>query len=206
MLYWDNRIDVSNVKVEVDNKKVKLTGSVPTYRAWRAATNNALKVSDVRTVDNGLTIKYTMHIPTDDEIKTSVRNTLFWDPDLKSWKIDPDVNNGNVTLKGTVDAYWKKVLAEQKAENVFGVVNVENKLGVALTERPADEAVAKDIMNALERNNLVSAQDINVAVMDGRVILTGKVPTVYSRNEAYMCALYTPGVISVSNDIEISTV
>jgi osmotically-inducible protein OsmY len=203
ILYWDNRIDVSNVKVEVDNKEVKLTGTVPTYRAWRAATNDAMKVINVKSVDNGLTIKYKMLIPKDDEIKEYVRNILFWDPDLSSWKIDVDVDNGKVTLHGIVDAYWKKVLAGQKAENVFGVVDVENKLGIALTEDTTDERIAESIVSAMERSSMVDAENINVAVQEGRVILSGKVPTSYAKDEAYLCALYTPGVRTISNDIEV---
>jgi hyperosmotically inducible protein len=40
-LYWDNRVDASDVTVEVSNGTVTLRGTVPTYFASTAALNDA---------------------------------------------------------------------------------------------------------------------------------------------------------------------
>ena len=40
-LYWDHRVDASDVKAEVVNGKVTLTGNVPSYSARSAAATAA---------------------------------------------------------------------------------------------------------------------------------------------------------------------
>jgi len=116
-LYWDDRIDASNVKAEVTNGAVTLTGS---------------------------------------DIEVSVRS-------------------GWVTLNASVDAYWKKLRAEEIATTLTGVLGVTNELAVVPSDAYEDKLIADNIVSALDRNVHVDAESVDVRVNDGVVTLSGSV-------------------------------
>lgn len=99
-------------------------------------------------------------------------SALAWDADVDSTKIDVNVAVGMVTLKGTVNAYWKKYQAEDNAYSVDGALNVINELGVVPNEDLTDEAIATDIESALERNAYVNPNQVTVEVNNGTVTVT----------------------------------
>ena len=66
----------------------------------------------------------------DDRIKEDVNEELTRNPDLDASDIEVMVENGEVTLTGTVDARQAKRLAEDLAENCSGVHEVHNQLRV----------------------------------------------------------------------------
>ena len=202
-LKWDARIDASDVSVTVDNGKVKLDGNVASMTAKTSAADDAFLVDGVLSVDNTLEVEFpeAKTVPTDEDIKANVVAALSFDSDLESYKIDVTVDKGWVTLEGTVNAYWEKVAAENEALDVNGVIGVSNNLGVVPTDDYVDQNIAEDIVNALERNVHVNAEDIDVKVEDGEVTLDGTVKTYTAKNAAFDSALYTPGVISVNNRI-----
>ncbi len=202
-LYWDARIDASNIKAEVDNGKVKIEGTVPTYGSKLAADMDAWNIDGVRTVINDLNVRYKTELPSDDDIQRIVHNNMVWNPYLSSYKIDVEVNGGVVTLNGTVDAYWKKITAETEAEDVMGVIEVVNNMGVVPSGDFVDEDIARDITDTLSRKVAVPEENVNVMVKDGRVTLTGKVPNWHASNIARRAAERTLGVIDVVNELRI---
>jgi osmotically-inducible protein OsmY len=69
----------------------------------------------------------------DDRIKEDINDRLSDDPFIDASEIDVTVTNGEVTLSGTVDERSSKRRAEDIAENVSGVKNVENRIRVGTT-------------------------------------------------------------------------
>jgi osmotically-inducible protein OsmY len=205
-LYWDYRVDASDVKAEVSDGKVILTGAVPSYSARSAAATAAWGIDGVSGVTNLLTVRFppTYVVPTDAEIKISAERTLAWNPDVYSADIKVTVLAGVVRLEGTVDAYWKQWKAEDLVSNLNGVVNVENHLAVVPSESFLDKDIAKDIEAALERNQYVDAENVTVQVEDGKVTLTGTASSYYARGKAYDAAAFTPGVLEVDNHIIVT--
>src|SRR5687767_3397736 len=67
--------------------------------------------------------------PSDDRIKEDVNDRLS-EGYLDATEVDVSVSNGEVVLSGTVDGRADKLRAEAIAENVSGVLNVENRLRV----------------------------------------------------------------------------
>lgn len=205
-LYWDYRVDASNVKAEVSDGKVTLTGSVPSYSARNAAVTAAWGLDGVRDVTNLLAVRFppTFDVPTDVEIKNSAERTLAWNLDVYNADIDLTVTVGLVKMEGTVDAYWKRWKAEDLVSNLRGVVDVENHLAVVPSESYVDKDIAKDIEGALERNLYVNAEEVTVRVENGKVTLTGSVSSYYARGRAYDAAAFTPGVLEVDNHIIVT--
>jgi osmotically-inducible protein OsmY len=69
----------------------------------------------------------------DDRIKEDINDKLSDDPFIDASDIDVTVANAEVTLTGTVDHRSTKRRAEDLAEAVSGVKNVENRIRVAST-------------------------------------------------------------------------
>jgi osmotically-inducible protein OsmY len=67
----------------------------------------------------------------DDRIKEDVNDRLSDDPFVDASEIEVTVSAGEVTLTGTVDHRSNKRRAEDLAESVSGVKNVENRIRVA---------------------------------------------------------------------------
>ncbi|WP_449000988.1 BON domain-containing protein [Myxosarcina sp. GI1(2024)] len=177
-LHWDDRVDASDVAVTVDAGKAQLSGTVPSYRAKMAAQEDARTVLGIRRIENQLQVQLppTITAPSDSDIVSNVKSALVWNPDIDYTKIEVNVVGGVVTLRGTVDAYWKKFQAEDDAYWVIGVIGLNNELAIVPTEQWSDEAIARNIEAALERNVNVDVNDITVEVDNGRVILSGVVP------------------------------
>jgi osmotically-inducible protein OsmY len=203
-LYWDVRVDASDVEVSVDDGTVTLTGKVPSYSASQAATTTVWSVDGVTAVENNLNIEApsAVDLPSDSDIQSNIESMLLWNSEIDSTIVDVRVENGIVTLEGTIDAYWKKVRAEELSD-VTGVLSVVNKLGVVPTEDVVDEDIAQDVTDALERSISVNVDDITVKVKDSKVTLTGVVPSWTAFRAAEDSAFYTLGVTEVDNRLTI---
>ncbi len=204
-LHWDSRVNGGDVKVEVEDATVTLTGTVPTYSARRAAQEDAWLVPGVRAVDNRLKVAYQSEaqVPADSEIATNLTNVISWDSDLENADVDVFVKDGWVTLRGTVNAYWKKLRAEELAATLTGVHGVTNELAVVPSGSYEDKLIADSIVAALERNTHGDVEFINVQVNRGEVTLTGSVSSLPAFQTAQQAAEYTPGVVAVNNELTI---
>ncbi|MER3486552.1 MAG: ornithine aminotransferase, partial [Chloroflexota bacterium] len=95
-----------------------------------------------------------------------------------------EVDNGVVTLTGTVDSYTKKWAAERAALRVAGVRAVANDIVVKSPTTRTDTDIAKAVADALEANSLVPKSRIKVTVKHGWVTLEGDVDWRFEREEA----------------------
>lgn len=206
-LFWDNRVLSTDVNIDVDDSgHVTLKGTVPSSFARRAAAEDAWMVAGVKKVDNQISVKYptSITVPTDSEIKSNIESAFLWDVSLNSTKIDVQVTAGIATLEGTVDSYWKKIHAENKASDITGVLSVINKIAVVPTEDFIDEDIATDIVDSIDRKVAVNVDDVTVKVSDGNVTLSGSLPDYSAWSAAYDSALYTAGVRSIVDNTIIS--
>lgn len=204
-LYWDNRVNAADVKVEVLNGIVALSGNVSTSNARYSAASDAWMIEGVTDVDNKIHVLYEsgVNLPTDLQIKTQAESTLHWSEDIDSTDIQVSVSQGVVTLNGTVDSYWKKWEAERMISRNFGVTAVENHLAIVPTQSILDKDIAEDIERALDRNFYVDTEGVSVKVDRGIVTLTGEVSSTIARTQAEDVAMYTTGVMDVRNELRL---
>ncbi len=66
-----------------------------------------------------------------DNIQTLVLNSLYWDLAVPPHMVNVEVENGWVTMFGTVDRSYQRACAESDARRVPGVVGVTNQIRVA---------------------------------------------------------------------------
>jgi osmotically-inducible protein OsmY len=142
---------------------------------------------------------------TDAEIKKDVEDELRWDPDIDATDVAVAVKNGVVTLTGYVRSYMQKLQAEKDAKRVAGVTAVANDIEVRLpfiNQRP-DPEVARDVVNAIQRELPYSSQFIKVVVKDGWITLEGDLEWNYQRERAESAARTVRGVVGLTNSIKL---
>ena len=63
-------------------------------------------------------------IKTDQEVQQDVFREFRWDSRVDQTEVGVEVDEGIVTLTGTVDSYAKKLAAREAAHRVIGVLDV----------------------------------------------------------------------------------
>ena len=204
-LYWYSRVSAADVKVEVADGKVKLTGTVPTLSARATASDCVWVVPGVRSLKDELEVKFQPEIKvlTDDEIRFNIDQVLLWNSDIVSTDIKPSVKDGRVTLNGTVPSFWEKMRAELIASKMGGVITIKNMLSVVPSKNYKDKRITERIINELKQNSFTNAESIDVKVEGGKVTLSGTVPNRYAYIAAYNAAECTRGVVDVIINITI---
>lgn len=143
-------------------------------------------------------------VPTDDEIIDNVLLKLAATADLDVLDLAVSVKAGTVTLRGTVNAYWKKDFAERLIASEPGITTIDNHLAVAPTTNRVDQAIARDIVSSLEALDEVDAERVEVSVVDGTATLTGPVPDWSALQSALEAALHAICIKSVKNNLVIT--
>jgi osmotically-inducible protein OsmY len=203
-LKWDPRVEETEVGIEVDKAVVTLTGSVSSWAKKVAAQEAAHRVSGVHDVANDIVVKAPGSMPvTDTDIAQAVRRTLEWDVFVPHERITSTVSNGWVTLAGPVELWNEREAAERAIRNLQGVRGVTNNLTVTPSKASSLE-VRGAIEEALERRAEREAEKIQVDVSDGTVRLTGTVQSWQEKEAVASAARYTPGVLSVDNQLRIA--
>jgi len=207
----DVRVDDNLIKVEVNNSKVILSGTVGSLAEKSRATNDAY-VGGVSSVDS-VTLKIewwardkmrrkNAYITrSDDQIKKAVKDAFMYDPRVYSFNTDVDVDNAMVTLSGVVNNFKAKKAAEQDARNVIGVWRVKNHLKVRPVNIPSNDVLEKRVAKALLGNLWLDRFDIDIDAMAGCVHLSGDVMTLFEKKLAERVAEGVKGVTNVINNI-----
>jgi len=140
----------------------------------------------------------------DELIKKEVTDELYWDSRIDASKIDVEVSEGTVTLKGTVPSYNAYLAAGNDAWSISGVAMVENKIKVKPTlEVPSDEQVNSNAENVLDWNPSVDASDIDVSVTAGNLTLEGSVDSYWKLSYAADLVSGLTGVLTITNKLSV---
>jgi osmotically-inducible protein OsmY len=145
----------------------------------------------------------TTAIKPDVDIQRDVLEVFEWDPQIELADVGVAVDDGVVTLTGTVDSYGEKMAAERAALRVVGVRAVANDLSVRTPRTRTDTDIAKAAAAAIEANSMLPPEAIDVTVQNGKVTLKGTVTWAYQQAAASNCVRYLNGVRDVINQIVI---
>ena len=143
---------------------------------------------------------------TNEELQRDVQNAIKWEPQLNAAEIGVTAKDGVITLMGTVDAYYKKIEAENAAKNVDGVKAVVEEIEIKYSSNTkSDEDIAKDALKALTDNWNVPQEKIQIKVEKGWVTLEGQVTWNYQKEAANKSIGHLTGVKGVTNRIKIKS-
>jgi osmotically-inducible protein OsmY len=128
-------IDDVNVNYDRDSKAVHLRGSVDSAAVKQRAEQVATKaVGTSGNVLNEITVANTVAEKRADDLDGTIRSRLNDmvgnDPTLKDRKVNFDVNNGAVEIKGSVASAAEKTRVGEMAKGMAGVKDMANGLEV----------------------------------------------------------------------------
>jgi osmotically-inducible protein OsmY len=142
---------------------------------------------------------------TDTQIHHDVLEELKWDPRVEETEVGVQVDNGVVTLTGTVTSWAKRMAAQEAARRVIGVLDVANDIKIktpgGLTR--TDTEIAQAVRRALEWDVFVPEEKISSTVSDGWVTLDGLVERWSQRYDAERAVESLTGVTGVVNRITV---
>jgi osmotically-inducible protein OsmY len=137
----------------------------------------------------------------DVRVRDAVTRQLEWDPEVDASAVGVTASDGTVTLTGFIDSYAGKLAAERAAKRVRGVRAVANDIHVRLMLPRVDPDIARDVARALELRMI--PDNIQAAVHNGHVTLTGKVNWAYEKREAEKALRHIRGVRDIRNHITV---
>jgi osmotically-inducible protein OsmY len=143
----------------------------------------------------------------DIRLQQDVLEELAWDPHVADTELSVEIDNGVVTLTGTVTSWAERAAAQEAARRVVGVLDVANDIRVRPPGGlyPTDTEIAQAVRRALEWDVFVEHERIRSTVTDGCVILEGTVDRLSQRDDAERAVRNLRGVINVLNKIIVTT-
>jgi osmotically-inducible protein OsmY len=142
----------------------------------------------------------------DERIKKNVIDSLFWDSRVDASHVNVDVNDQEVTLRGTVANYSASEAALFDAWNVPDVTRVDNQLLVKFPSEmdlPSDEEVKSNIDKVLHWNDSTRDQDIAIKVKNGSVTLDGSVDAYWKKLRTEQVIGDITGVVAITNRLAV---
>jgi osmotically-inducible protein OsmY len=201
-LRWDPTVTSTDINVVAKDGIVMLSGTVPHYAEKWAAERATQRVAGVKAITEELEVNLTGDRKRkDSEIAEAVVNALRWHvwvPDT----IQATVENGWVTLTGSVKWGFERNSAEDAVRFLSGVKGVSNSITLKPSVQPT--AVKDAIEKALKRDAEIDAENIRVSASGGKVTLAGTVHSWDERDEAGKAAWSAPGVTEVKNNLALT--
>lgn len=203
-LNFEQGLRSQNVMISVENGIVTLSGRVRTYCEKYLAEQATKNVRGVKAVVEELVVDVDAPLQrSDKEIAAAVVQALEADVSLlPPEKIKVVVENGKVELTGEVDEYYKKQQAFKCVKNLYGVSNIFNYIVVNSSSKIIDpKNVTHQIVREFQRNAVLDAKNIEVAIDGSKVILRGIVRSWAEEKEARKAAWSVPGVTEVKDEL-----
>jgi osmotically-inducible protein OsmY len=141
---------------------------------------------------------------TDKLTRDAVMQQLEWDPAVDASAVGVTARDGAVTLTGFIGTYAAKLAAERAAKRIRGVRAVANDIEVRPKLARTDADIAADAVRALDLRESVP-DNVQAAVHNGRITLTGKVGFLYQAREAEKAVRYIKGIRGIFNHIEVAS-
>ena len=204
-------IESQGIQVKVEHGTAWLTGTVATWTEGQEAELLAEETRGVREVKNEITVD----VPTkrnDQEIQADVIGALARNVYLTGFPITITVQNGTVTLKGSVGNSYETIKAQKIAGRIMGVQDIHNQLQVDDSQnRGAREAVPilsndrvrGNVRQELAQDNRIDASDISIEGAYGHITLDGSVNSLYEKHLAEHDVRDVVGVGWVTNNLVV---
>ena len=202
-LQWEPAVTASAITVVAKEGVVTLSGTVPHYADKGAAERATQRVEGVKAIAEEIEVHLVgMYERKDSEVAKAVVDSLRWHVWVPS-HVQATVENGWVTLRGSVKWGYERTAAEDAVSYLAGVKGVSNNITLKPSIKATD--VKDAIEKALKRDAEIDADRINVSADGGKVTLAGTVSSWDERDEAGSAAWSAPGVTAVENDIAVSS-
>lgn len=203
-LKWESFINSSEIGVSVKDGVVTLSGSVDSYNKKRIAEQAAMRVLGVKAVAEDITVKLgSSFTKTDAEIAQAALNALKWHSSIDEDRIKLKVDNGWVTIEGSVDWTFEKNAIRMAIENLTGVKGISNLVLISPKVNVNANEVKQKISAAFHRSATIDADNIIISNIGNKVILSGSVRSYAEKQDAERAVWNLPGIVSIENNLEV---
>lgn len=124
-LAWNVLVPKDIVQVEVKNGWVTLNGEVEWNYQRQAAEASVAGISGVRGVNNTVRIRARPQVP---DVKKRIEDALKRDAEIEAKRIQVDVHDGQVTLRGKVDTLHELDVLKRAVWSAPGVRSIDDHL------------------------------------------------------------------------------
>lgn len=202
----ENKIEnyyTENFKISADkNGIVSISGEVNTLFDKLKIGELVSEVKGVKEIHNNIQVQNV--ITADDIIKANIENeTKLNDAILEPEKIKIEVNNGVVTLSGTVSYFREKLMMQTIASWQDGVSDLIDHISVMSSSAAKSDANLTEIIIDLLNNNFPLEKNIMFDINNGSVNLYGTVNDLYAKNHIQEDIQRIIGVKNVVNEMKI---
>jgi osmotically-inducible protein OsmY len=213
-LAWDLRVKSPLVDVAADHGAVRLTGTVGTaaefdhvlataYRAGATSVDATQLQVAPWALDKML--RHQRFAPkADEDVAQAVRDALRYDPRCQPDTPTVQVEQGTVTLTGTVSNLRARRAAGQDARNVLGVKDVHNLLQVHPAKPVEDDVIRQQVKAALAADAYLAGYALLVSVEHGRVQVGGSVDSHFDQQRTAEVASGINGVVELENHVRVA--
>jgi osmotically-inducible protein OsmY len=202
-LTWDPSVHASQIGVIVKDGVVTLDGEVSSFAEKWGAERAAQRVTGVQALAVGLDVKLSaLGKRSDSDIARSAQTALHWCSSCPSETIQLMVEDGWITLTGSVEWHYQKQAATDALRYLIGVTGVSDQ--ISISPKVLSTVVKADIEAALKRRSTSDAQEIHVDVHGADVTLSGTVHSWAERELARHSAWGTKGVRQVVDNMAMA--
>ena len=201
-LKWEPSVNAAHIGVTAKGGVVTLSGDVSSYTEKLAAARAARRVIGVKGVAEDIKVHYSFSKVDDTDIAQKALQTLSWDIEVPDERVKVEVEDGWVTLTGTVNWNYQRNAAEADVRKLKGVLGVINNISINPTVKASD--AREKIKAALKRNAAVEADNISIAIEGGKVTLSGEVNSWGEDDIVRSTAWAAPGVTEVVDNLVVA--
>lgn len=202
-LEWDPSVDADHVGVSVTDGVVTLTGTVPSFAEKIAVEKASRRVTGVRAVVEAIKVRLPSDQSSGDgDIARRIIDTLDNNTSLSPGRIRVQVEQGAVTLSGSVDWRFQREQAQKSITHVHGITSIANLVEVHNPVCAAD--VADGVGAAFRRLAALDIAAIQVRTDGSTVILSGTVQSLHEADVARGAAWAAPGVTAVDDQLRVA--
>ncbi len=203
------QISSQGIFVACSDGAVTLSGTVNSYPQEQQAALLASEVRGVKKVTNDIRTIWT-DARSDFDIKNDAVGAIGRDVYLAGLPITVAVQDGVVTLSGSVGSAYERSRAVDDVRWITNVTDVTDKLTVDWFDNrgvktripiPSDEDVKLAVRKSLDQDSRLAGAAIEVRTSFGEVILDGSVYSNYDRGIAEQDAKNVIGVAWVRNNL-----
>jgi osmotically-inducible protein OsmY len=196
--YYTEPFEVSVDKAGV----VTLKGEVGTLYDKLRIGELVSMVDGVKEVKNKILVKN--DITANDIIKANIENELQRnDAIIEPEKIKVEVNNGVVTLSGSVNYFREKLMAQTIASWQDGVSEIVDHINVMSPSVSRSDANLTEIIHDILKKNFSLEKNVKFSINNGVVDLQGTVTSLYAKDHLPEDIQRVLGVKGVNNNLSV---
>ena len=196
-------LDREALRFAVHEGVVTLHGHVPSYAQKQAVEDILCPLSGVKGVANELEVRLPPEHQRRDAVLAEVAmNELRHTVQIPTDALHVEVEDGCISLTGTVPWAFQRRRAEQALRYLIGVKAIHNRIEIKAHAVP--DNLKQHIRQALDRHLRSDAQRIQVQVDEDHVTLSGTVDSWTTRDQVVTLIQSLPGVAEVDNQLAVS--